>query len=73
PDYRAEGRGDRLLEHMEKLGKQSQLQRLFVLTTRTAHWFAERGFVSGTLKALPVKRQALYNYQRGSKVFIKNL
>ncbi|MCW8888333.1 MAG: amino-acid N-acetyltransferase [Gammaproteobacteria bacterium] len=73
PDYRAEGRGDRLLEHMEKLGKQSQLQRLFVLTTRTAHWFAERGFVSGTLKALPVKRQALYNYQRGSKVFIKSL
>jgi amino-acid N-acetyltransferase len=46
---------------------------LFVLTTHTAHWFQERGFVNGELQDLPVKKQQLYNYQRNSKVFIKNL
>ena len=72
-DYRKEGRGDRLLAHMENIAKSCELQQLFVLTTRTAHWFAERGFEAGALKALPVERRDLYNYQRGSKVFIKKL
>ena len=72
-DYQREGRGDRLLDHMESVAKDFGLTQIFVLTTRTAHWFAERGFKSGSLKALPVKRQELYNYQRGSKVFIKEL
>ena len=72
-DYRGEGRGDHLLEHMEQVAKDHGLNQLFVLTTRTAHWFAERGFNNGTLKALPVSRQQLYNYQRGSKVFVKKL
>ncbi|MDH3355335.1 MAG: amino-acid N-acetyltransferase, partial [Chromatiales bacterium] len=49
------------------------LNQIFVLTTRTAHWFAEREFKAGTLEALPVEKQLLYNYQRGSKVFVKKL
>jgi len=73
PDYRGDGRGDHLLDHMERIAKECGLKQIFVLTTRTAHWFAERGFKAGTLKALPVKRQALYNYQRGSKVFVKKI
>jgi amino-acid N-acetyltransferase len=73
PDYRKGGRGDRLLDHMESHAKALGLSQLFVLTTRTAHWFAERGFKAGTLKSLPVQRQELYNYQRRSKVFIKQL
>ncbi|MDH3355812.1 MAG: amino-acid N-acetyltransferase, partial [Chromatiales bacterium] len=69
-NYRKEGRGDRLLEHMEKVAKDCCLNQIFVLTTRTAHWFAEREFKAGTLEALPVEKQLLYNYQRGSKVFV---
>jgi amino-acid N-acetyltransferase len=44
-----------------------------VLTTRTAHWFIERGFVEENVSALPEQRRELYNYQRRSKVFVKNL
>jgi amino-acid N-acetyltransferase len=44
-----------------------------VLTTRTAHWFVERGFEAATVEALPRRRQDLYNYQRRSQVFIKRL
>lgn len=72
-DYQGEGRGDRLLDHMESVAVDCGLNQIFVLTTRTAHWFAERGFKSGTLKALPITKQQLYNYQRGSKVFVKKL
>ncbi|GAB6042089.1 amino-acid N-acetyltransferase [Endothiovibrio diazotrophicus] len=73
PDYRAGGRGDTLLEQMERLARQQGLERLFVLTTRTAQWFEERGFRKAELKELPPRRRELYNYKRGSKVFIKGV
>jgi len=73
PDYRAAGRGDRLLDHMEGIAGAMGIERLFVLTTQTAHWFRERGFEPAVLDALPMQRQALYNLQRNSRVFIKTL
>lgn len=72
-DYRAQGRGEHLLSDVEEQARAHGLNRLFVLTTRTAHWFRERGFKPADIKKLPVKRQALYNYQRNSKIFIKAL
>jgi len=33
----------------------------------------EQGFVEASLDDLPAERQSLYNLQRNSKVFIKNL
>lgn len=73
PDYRKQGRGDDLLEYVERQARSLGIERLFVLTTRTAHWFRERGFESGALNSLPVQRQLMYNYQRRSNVFIKAL
>jgi amino-acid N-acetyltransferase len=73
PDYRAGGRGDRLLAHMEAIARTSGIGRLFVLTTQTAHWFRERGFEPAPTDALPMQRQALYNFRRNSHVFIKAL
>lgn len=73
PDYRKQGRGDVLLTYIERQAKDLGIGRLFVLTTRTAHWFRERGFREGDIKDLPVKKQLMYNYQRRSKVFIKAL
>jgi amino-acid N-acetyltransferase len=73
PDYQASGRGDRLLAHMEDLARAGGIERLFVLTTQTAHWFRERGFEPGSLGALPMERQALYNFRRSSQVYIKAL
>ncbi len=72
-EYRNEGRGDSLLDYIEKQARELGISRLFVLTTRTAHWFQERGFEPASLKELPLERQRLYNYQRRSKVFIKQL
>jgi len=73
PDYRGRARGDKLLEHVTTIARSRGIGRLFVLTTQTAHWFHERGFEPADLEELPVKKQALYNYRRNSKVFIKML
>ena len=53
--------------------RRSGAERLLVLTTQASHWFKERGFEDAALEDLPVERQALYNYQRGSKVLVKKL
>ncbi len=71
PDYRQGGRGDALLEQMERRARERGVEQLFVLTTRTAQWFQERGFVSLPVDALPMGRRRLYNLQRNSKVFVK--
>ena len=73
PDYRNQGRGEELLQHLEQQCRNRGIDRLFILTTRTAHWFQEKGYVEQALQSLPIERQQLYNYQRNSKVFCKNL
>ena len=72
-DYQNGGRGDILLAHMEASARQMGLRKLFVLTTRTAHWFIERGFQAVALDELPDSKRDLYNWQRNSKLFLKNL
>ena len=72
-EYRDEGRGDALLEYIESEAREFGISKLFVLTTRTAHWFQERGFEAASIEELPMEKQALYNYQRRSKVFIKQI
>jgi amino-acid N-acetyltransferase len=71
PDYRNAGGGDRLLQHVEAQARRAGMARLFVLTTRAAHWFVERGFGETDVSALPQQKQSLYNYSRRSKVFFK--
>ena len=71
--YRRGGRAARLLARMENEARQRGMQTLFVLTTHTAHWFVEHGFVLAQVNDLPVERQAMYNAQRRSKVFTKAL
>ena len=71
PDYRRAGLGDMLLRRIEQRARGLGLGRLFVLTTRTAHWFRERGFKEGGPDDLPQQKRGLYNYQRRSKVLVK--
>ena len=71
PDYRGEDRGERLLKALEQQATQQQLKSVFVLTTVAAHWFQEQGFVEADRNRLP--DQKLYNLQRNSKVFSKQL
>lgn len=73
PAYRSAGRGEALLEYMQVRALGKGFKQLFVLTTRTAHWFLERGFTEAGVDKLPKAKQGLYNYQRRSKVFMKKL
>jgi amino-acid N-acetyltransferase len=73
PEVQAQGDGERLLKHMEIRARAAGFDKLFVLTTRTAHWFLKRGFVNATIDDLPKDRQHMYNWQRKSLVLIKNL
>ena len=73
PEVQAQGDGERILKHMEKRARRAGYSKLFVLTTRTAHWFLKRGFVTATVDDLPKDRQRIYNWQRKSIVLIKQL
>lgn len=66
-------RGNALLRAVEKRALACDLNTLFVLTTMTAHWFLEQGFKEVSVKHLPKAKQQMYNLQRNSKVFTKNL
>lgn len=72
-DYHKQGRGEKLLSLLEQDAAGKKIKSLFVLTTHAEHWFLEMGFKNASLDALPVERKALYNFQRNSKVLIKEL
>ena len=72
PDFRREGYGEALLQEIEARARKLKLQELFVLTTKSSHWFLERGFRVATVADLPQQKKALYNYQRKSLVYRKS-
>jgi amino-acid N-acetyltransferase len=49
------------------------LEKLFLLTTRTADWFVQRGFSKCAADAIPERRRARINLARGSKYYLKYL
>jgi len=71
PAYRKKGRGDRLLEAVSARARTQNLLKLFVLTTKTEHWFRERGFELVSTESLPGKKN--YNINRNPKVLMKEL
>jgi amino-acid N-acetyltransferase len=72
-ETQTQGDGERILKHMENRARAAGLTKLFVLTTRTMHWFKKRGFVPASVDELPKDRQHMYNWQRKSQVLIKTL
>ncbi len=73
PDTQEKGDGERLLKRIEHQARQTGLKALFVLTTRTTHWFLKRGFKPATVEELPEIRKKAYNWDRKSQVLIKTL
>ncbi len=73
PDYRSSARGEVLLQRIATQAKQMGLSKLFVLTTRSIHWFQERGFAPVDIDLLPESKKQMYNYQRRSKVLMADL
>ena len=72
-ETQTQGDGERILKHMENRARAAGLTKLFVLTTRTMHWFKKRGFILATVEDLPKDRQHMYNWSRKSQVLIKTL
>ena len=75
PAYRGAGRGDALLEYIEERARAAGARRLFLLTTRAADWFQQRGFEAAGRAAgnaaLPAARAV--DASRNSLLFIKEL
>ncbi|MCC2522820.1 amino-acid N-acetyltransferase [Vibrio coralliilyticus] len=68
PEYRDGNRGVLLLNHIKLQSKAQGIKHIFVLTTRSLHWFREQGFHEMSVDFLPSQKQNLYNYQRKSKI-----
>ncbi|EFJ09984.1 hypothetical protein SELMODRAFT_235633 [Selaginella moellendorffii] len=73
PECRGHGQGDSLLDYIERKAARTGLEKLFLLTTRTADWFVHRGFSECTIDDLPAAKRSKVNLSRGSKYYMKIL
>jgi amino-acid N-acetyltransferase len=68
-----QGDGERILKRVEQRARAMGLDSIFVLSTRTMHWFIKRGFVQVDPEHLPEARKKKYNWDRRSAVLFKKL
>jgi len=73
PSVQGQGDGERILKRVEHRARAMGLSSIFVLTTRTMHWFIKRGFVQADPDWLPEARKRKYNWDRRSQVLVKKL
>jgi amino-acid N-acetyltransferase len=73
PQSQGQGDGEKILKRIEQRARAAGLQSIFVLTTRTMHWFIKRGFVQVDPDWLPEGRKRKYNWDRKSQVLVKKL
>ena len=73
PQVQGQGDGERMLKRVEQRAKAIGLDSIFVLTTRTMHWFIKRGFAPVDPDWLPEARKRKYNWDRRSQVLVKKL
>ncbi len=72
-EYRNNSYGKLIFEYIEQRALEQGIKKLFVLTTKSPHWFLEKGFTEASIDSLPMEKKSLYNYQRNSKVLEKKL
>ena len=73
PDYRDSGHGERLVAALVDAAKQSELERVYVRTTQTGHWFQELGFTMSLLDELPESEKEKANVDRNSNILVRAL
>ncbi|MDO4725244.1 MAG: amino-acid N-acetyltransferase [Comamonadaceae bacterium] len=73
PHAQGQGDGEKLLKRIEQRARAQGLKSIFVLTTRTMHWFIKRGFETVDPDWLPQARKEKYNWSRKSRVLVKHL
>lgn len=73
PHVQGQGDGERILKRIEQRARAAGMDSIFVLTTRTMHWFIKRGFAQVDPEWLPEARKRKYNWDRRSQVLVKKL
>ena len=73
PQSQGQGDGEKILKRIEQRARAMGLESIFVLTTRTMHWFIKRGFAQVDPEWLPEARKRKYNWDRKSQVLVKKL
>lgn len=73
PECRGTGQGDKLLDYIEKKAASLGLEKVFLLTTRTADWFVKRGFFACSIRSIPEQRRKKIDLSRNSKYYTKVL
>ncbi len=73
PEVQGQGDGEKVLKRIEQRARAMGLDSIFVLTTRTMHWFLKRGFKNVDPDWLPEARKRKYNWDRKSQVLVKKL
>ena len=73
PQSQGTGDGEKVLKRVEQRARAMGLSSVFVLTTRTMHWFIKRGFQQVDPDWLPEARKRKYNWDRKSQVLVKKL
>ena len=73
PQSQGQGDGEKVLKRIEHRAREAGLASIFVLTTRTMHWFIKRGFQVVDPEWLPEARKRKYNWDRRSQVLVKKL
>jgi amino-acid N-acetyltransferase len=73
PQYRSLGKGNALIGFLLRKARSMGVNKVFVLTTRTSHYFMERGFEEASVEELPHSKRTKIDLKRGSKVYIMDI
>jgi amino-acid N-acetyltransferase len=74
PSHRGSSMGSALLSYcMRCCAVEWDCTQLFILTTRSAHWFTDRGFVEAGPDKLPPMKRVHYNFTRKPKIYFKEI
>jgi len=68
-----QGFSAKLLDEIMQKARVSNFSKIFALSKHNAQWFLKQGFVQMKISQLPKKRQALFDHQRNSSIFFKDV
>ena len=73
PAERSSGKGNALVGYLLRRANNLGCREVFALTTRTAHWFIERGFHEAEFDDLPQAKKDIVDRSRNSRVYMMQL
>lgn len=72
-DTQNQGFSAKLLDQIMQKARISNFSKIFALSKYNTEWFLNQDFVQMKISELPVKRQALFDHNRNSSIFFKDV